>query len=38
LAFAVLVEHGGYGSAVAAPLARDLVRKAAAQGLLDGAR
>ncbi|NBC48368.1 MAG: penicillin-binding protein 2 [Gammaproteobacteria bacterium] len=34
LAFAVLVEHGGYGSAVAAPLARDLLLKAAEQGLL----
>lgn len=34
LAFAVLVEHGGYGSAVAAPLARDLVLKAAERGLL----
>jgi peptidoglycan glycosyltransferase len=34
LAFAVLVEHGGYGSTGAAPIARDLVRKAAEQGLL----
>jgi peptidoglycan glycosyltransferase len=34
VAFAVLVEHGGYGSAVAAPLARDLLLAAARQGLL----
>jgi peptidoglycan glycosyltransferase len=32
LAFAVLVEHGGYGSTVAAPIARDLLLKAAEQG------
>ncbi len=34
LAFAVLVEHGGYGSTVAAPIARNLLLKAAEQGLL----
>jgi peptidoglycan glycosyltransferase len=34
LAFAVLVEHGGYGSTGAAPIARDLLLKAAEQGLL----
>ncbi len=34
LAFAVFVEHGGYGSTVAAPIARDLLLKAAEQGLL----
>ena len=34
LAFAVLVEHGGYGSTVAAPIARDLLLKASEQGLL----
>jgi len=34
LAFAVLVEHGGYGSTVAAPIARDLLLKAAEEGLL----
>lgn len=34
LAFAVLVEHGGYGSTVAAPIARDLLLKAAERGLL----
>lgn len=34
LAFAVLVEHGGYGSAAAAPLARDLLLVADRQGLL----
>ncbi|MFP4279879.1 MAG: peptidoglycan D,D-transpeptidase FtsI family protein [Halochromatium sp.] len=33
LAVAVLVEHGGYGSTVAAPIARDLLLKAAEQGL-----
>ncbi|WP_242479112.1 peptidoglycan D,D-transpeptidase FtsI family protein [Lamprobacter modestohalophilus] len=32
LAFVVLVEHGGYGSTVAAPIARDLLLKAAEQG------
>lgn len=32
LAFAVFVEHGGYGSTVAAPIARDLLLKAAEQG------
>ena len=34
LAVAVLVEHGGYGSAVAAPIARDLLLGAAELGLL----
>lgn len=34
LAFAVLVEHGGYGSTVAAPIARDLLLEAAERGLL----
>jgi peptidoglycan glycosyltransferase len=34
LAYAVLVEHGGYGSATAAPLTRDLLLEAARQGLL----
>lgn len=34
LAIAVLVEHGGFGSAVAAPLARDLLLRAQARGLL----
>lgn len=34
LAFAVIAEHGGYGSAVAAPIARDLLVAAARQGLL----
>lgn len=33
LAVAVLVEHGGYGARVAAPIARDLLLKAAEQGL-----
>jgi len=34
LAVAVLVEQGGYGSAVAAPIARDLLLAAREQGLL----
>lgn len=33
LAFAVLVEHGGYGSTVAAPIARDLLLLAKQRGL-----
>ena len=33
LAVAVLVEHGGYGSSVAAPIARDLLVKALALGV-----
>lgn len=35
LAFAVLVEHGGYGGRLAAPAARDIVAQAVALGLLD---
>ncbi|TVQ88231.1 MAG: penicillin-binding protein 2 [Chromatiaceae bacterium] len=35
LAVAVLVEHGGYGSSAAAPIARDLFLSAARLGLLD---
>lgn len=34
LAFAVVVEHGGYGAQVAAPIARDLVAAARDLGLL----
>ena len=34
LAVAVLVEHGGYGSALAAPIARDLLRRGQALGLV----
>lgn len=34
LAFAVLVEHGGYGAAAAAPIARTLLLRAAERGLL----
>jgi peptidoglycan glycosyltransferase len=34
LAVAVMVEHGGYGSAVAAPIARDLLLRAQERGLL----
>jgi penicillin-binding protein A len=35
LAVAVLVEHGGYGSATAMPIARDLLFKASELGLLE---
>jgi len=35
LAFAVLVEHGGYGGRVAAPAARELVEAAHALGLIE---
>jgi peptidoglycan glycosyltransferase len=34
VAFAVVVEHGGYGGRVAVRVARDLVTEAAALGLL----
>ena len=34
LAFVVLVEHGGYGSAAALPVARELLISAQAEGLL----
>ena len=34
LAFAVLVEHGGYGAATAAPIAREVMEAAKALGLL----
>ena len=34
IAFAVLVEHGGYGGRVAAPIARDIVEAACSAGLL----
>jgi cell division protein FtsI/penicillin-binding protein 2/cell division protein FtsW (lipid II flippase) len=34
VAFAVVVEHGGYGAAVAAPIARKLVEAAAELGIL----
>jgi peptidoglycan glycosyltransferase len=34
MAVAVLVEHGGYGSAAAAPIARDLLVRANELGLL----
>ena len=33
LAFAVLVEHGGYGGAVAAPIAREVMEAAKAVGI-----
>jgi peptidoglycan glycosyltransferase len=35
LAVAVLVEHGGYGSATAAPIARDLLLRAVDLGLIE---
>ena len=34
IAFAVLVEHGGYGGRVAAPLARKIVEAACTLGLI----
>src|SRR5260370_41362551 len=34
LAFAVIVEHGGYGGRIAAPVARDLMEAAKELGLL----
>jgi cell division protein FtsI/penicillin-binding protein 2 len=34
LAFAVVVEHGGYGGRVAAPIARELMEAAKELGLL----
>jgi penicillin-binding protein A len=34
LAFAVLVEHGGYGARVAAPIAREVMEAAKELGLL----
>ncbi len=34
IAFAVVVEHGGYGAAVAAPIARDLVAAARELGII----
>lgn len=36
LAFAVLVEHGGYGARAAAPVAREVMDAAAQFGLIDG--
>ncbi len=34
VAFAVVVEHGGYGAKLAAPIARDLVEAARQLGLI----
>ena len=34
VAFAVIVEHGGYGAKTAAPIARELVEAAAELGLI----
>ena len=36
LAFAVLVEHGGYGARAAAPIAREVMEAAKELGLLHG--
>ncbi len=36
IAFAVVVEHGGYGAKVAAPVARELVEAAAGLGIIQG--
>lgn len=36
IAFAVIVEHGGYGATVAGPIARDLVEAAASLGIIRG--
>jgi cell division protein FtsI/penicillin-binding protein 2/cell division protein FtsW (lipid II flippase) len=38
LAFAVVVEHGGYGAQAAAPVARELVEAARDLGIIRGAR
>ncbi|MBV8903400.1 MAG: penicillin-binding protein 2, partial [Acidobacteriia bacterium] len=34
IAFAVLVEHGGYGAKFAAPIARKVIEDAAALGII----
>jgi cell division protein FtsI/penicillin-binding protein 2 len=34
LAFAVIVEHGGYGGRIAAPIAREVMEAAKGLGLL----
>jgi cell division protein FtsI/penicillin-binding protein 2 len=36
IAFAVIVEHGGYGAKAAAPIARELVEAAASVGVISG--
>jgi cell division protein FtsI/penicillin-binding protein 2 len=36
IAFAVIVEHGGYGAKLAAPVARELVEAAASLGIIKG--
>jgi len=38
IAFAVVVEHGGYGGTTAAPIAREVVEAAAELGLLDSTK
>jgi len=35
IAFAVVIEHGGYGASLAAPIARDMVDAAADLGLVN---
>ena len=37
IAFAVVVEHGGYGAQIAAPIARELVEAARQLGIVDTA-
>jgi len=36
VAFAVLVEHGGYGGSLAAPIAKEIVEAAADLGVITG--
>jgi peptidoglycan glycosyltransferase len=38
IAFAVVVEHGGYGGQLAAPIARDLVAAARDLGIITGGK
>ena len=35
IAFAVVVEHGGYGAQTAAPVAREIIESAVALGIID---
>jgi penicillin-binding protein A len=37
IAFAVLVEHGGYGGSLAAPIAREIVEAASDLGIIPAA-
>jgi peptidoglycan glycosyltransferase len=36
IAFAVLVEHGGYGGSLAAPIAKEIVEAASDLGIISG--